>query len=189
MLKRLDPNEYIHVTRTLESASVLGSIYDVYLLIPRIDSSGDQVQRCERKADVRENGIFGDTYAQMRSLYQDRLGTNIGTALKNEHYRFLLRCAHDELLNDVLRKQWSFDGFVVSDYDAWCENRTPFFPAPFLLEQTINLPRQARDKYKRGKVRIKEACFTAGSTSRRPITTRLPSRRPLRWESTQAWTR
>ena len=23
-------------------------------------------------------------------------------------------CAHDELLNDVLRKQWGFDGFVVS---------------------------------------------------------------------------
>jgi hypothetical protein len=68
----------------------------------------------------------------MRSFYQDRLGTNIGKALENEHYRFLLRCAHDELLNDVLRKQWSFDGFVVSDYDAWCENRTPFCPAPFL---------------------------------------------------------
>ena len=28
-------------------------------------------------------------------------------------------CAHDELLNDVLRTQWGFDGFVVSDYDAW----------------------------------------------------------------------
>lgn len=25
-------------------------------------------------------------------------------------------CAHDELLNGVLREQWSFDGFVVSDY-------------------------------------------------------------------------
>ena len=75
---------------------------------------------------------FGAICAQMRSFYQDRLGTNIGKALENEHYRFLLRCAHDELLNDVLRKQWSFDGFVVSDYDAWCENRTPFFPAPFL---------------------------------------------------------
>ena len=29
------------------------------------------------------------------------------------------QCAHDELLNGVLRKQWGFDGFVVSDYDAW----------------------------------------------------------------------
>jgi len=28
-------------------------------------------------------------------------------------------CAHPELLNDVLRGQWRFDGFVVSDYDAW----------------------------------------------------------------------
>ncbi|KAJ1456285.1 glycoside hydrolase superfamily [Pelagophyceae sp. CCMP2097] len=28
-------------------------------------------------------------------------------------------CAHAELLNDVLRQAWGFDGFVVSDYDAW----------------------------------------------------------------------
>ena len=28
-------------------------------------------------------------------------------------------CAHPELLNDVLRESWGFDGFVVSDYDAW----------------------------------------------------------------------
>ena len=28
-------------------------------------------------------------------------------------------CAHPELLNGVLRAQWKFDGFVVSDYDAW----------------------------------------------------------------------
>jgi len=28
-------------------------------------------------------------------------------------------CAHDELLNQVLRDQWKFEGFVVSDYDAW----------------------------------------------------------------------
>ena len=33
-------------------------------------------------------------------------------------------CAHDELLNDVLRKQWEFDGFVVSDYDAWINLKT-----------------------------------------------------------------
>jgi beta-glucosidase len=33
-------------------------------------------------------------------------------------------CAHDELLNDVLRKQWGFDGFVVSDYDAWINLKT-----------------------------------------------------------------
>jgi len=28
-------------------------------------------------------------------------------------------CAHSGLLNEILRKQWGFDGFVVSDYDAW----------------------------------------------------------------------
>jgi len=33
-------------------------------------------------------------------------------------------CAHNELLNDVLRKQWGFDGFVVSDYDAWINLKT-----------------------------------------------------------------
>ena len=33
-------------------------------------------------------------------------------------------CAHNELLNDVLRKQWDFDGFVVSDYDAWINLKT-----------------------------------------------------------------
>jgi beta-glucosidase-like glycosyl hydrolase len=28
-------------------------------------------------------------------------------------------CAHPDLLNGILREQWKFDGFVVSDYDAW----------------------------------------------------------------------
>merc|ERR1719272_1783339 len=28
-------------------------------------------------------------------------------------------CANDGLLNEILRKQWGFEGFVVSDYDAW----------------------------------------------------------------------
>jgi len=28
-------------------------------------------------------------------------------------------CAHPELLDGILRAQWDFDGFVVSDYDAW----------------------------------------------------------------------
>jgi beta-glucosidase len=33
-------------------------------------------------------------------------------------------CAHNELLNDILRDQWGFDGFVVSDYDAWANLKT-----------------------------------------------------------------
>ena len=28
-------------------------------------------------------------------------------------------CGNYGLLNEILRKQWAFDGFVVSDYDAW----------------------------------------------------------------------
>lgn len=28
-------------------------------------------------------------------------------------------CAHPDLLNGILRETWGFDGFVVSDYDAW----------------------------------------------------------------------
>ena len=28
-------------------------------------------------------------------------------------------CANSGLLNTILREQWKFDGFVVSDYDAW----------------------------------------------------------------------
>eukprot|EP00163_Fabomonas_tropica_P032431 TRINITY_DN812_c0_g2_i1.p1 TRINITY_DN812_c0_g2~~TRINITY_DN812_c0_g2_i1.p1 ORF type:complete len:635 (+),score=166.31 TRINITY_DN812_c0_g2_i1:305-2209(+) len=28
-------------------------------------------------------------------------------------------CADSGLMNDILRKQWNFTGFVVSDYDAW----------------------------------------------------------------------
>ncbi len=30
-------------------------------------------------------------------------------------------CANGGLLNTVLREKWGFDGFVVSDYDAWTE--------------------------------------------------------------------
>lgn len=32
-------------------------------------------------------------------------------------------CAHKELLTDILRTKFKFDGFVVSDYDAWKEIR------------------------------------------------------------------
>ena len=28
-------------------------------------------------------------------------------------------CANKGLLTDILRGQWNFSGFVVSDYDAW----------------------------------------------------------------------
>jgi beta-glucosidase-like glycosyl hydrolase len=28
-------------------------------------------------------------------------------------------CADPNLMNNVLRKQWAWDGFVVSDYDAY----------------------------------------------------------------------
>jgi len=28
-------------------------------------------------------------------------------------------CADPNLMNGVLRKQWGWDGFIVSDYDAW----------------------------------------------------------------------
>jgi beta-glucosidase len=28
-------------------------------------------------------------------------------------------CANEGLLTDILRKQWQYEGFVVSDYDAW----------------------------------------------------------------------
>lgn len=37
-------------------------------------------------------------------------------------------CADPNLMNGVLRGKWNWDGFVVSDYDAWV---TPvLFPPP-----------------------------------------------------------
>ena len=30
-------------------------------------------------------------------------------------------CANDDMLNGILRDKWAWDGFVVSDYDAWKE--------------------------------------------------------------------
>ena len=30
-------------------------------------------------------------------------------------------CANDDMLNGILRDKWGWDGFVVSDYDAWKE--------------------------------------------------------------------
>ena len=30
-------------------------------------------------------------------------------------------CADGPLLNGILRNKWGFDGFVVSDYDAWAQ--------------------------------------------------------------------
>ena len=43
-------------------------------------------------------------------------------------------CAHDALLNRILRHQWGFDGFVVGDYDAWADVYTAHKYTPSMLD-------------------------------------------------------
>ena len=40
-------------------------------------------------------------------------------------------CAERGLLTQVLREQWGFEGFVVSDYDAWVFMAIRDGPTPF----------------------------------------------------------
>ena len=50
-------------------------------------------------------------------------------------------CANDGLLNKILRDQWKFDGFVVSDYDGacadsfrFCDSSTNPYPNPLAFD-------------------------------------------------------
>ena len=55
-------------------------------------------------------------------------------------------CGNKGLLTEILRDQWAFDGFVVSDYDAWANILKTHHYVPDMESAGVEIPPLATEQ-------------------------------------------